>query len=402
VRGQLQPRLRPGFSAAADGVLRRCVERENGVPGVVALVTDRQGTIYEGVSGLRDLGRNEGMTTDTVFGMYSCTKALTAAAVMQLVEAGLLDLADPAKKYVPELGKIRVLDGFDADGEPLLRPSKTDISIEQLLLHTAGFGYEFFDPDLLRYGTTAHATRSAVSDIPVTRSVLVFDPGTRWLYGSSIDWVGEVVENVRGERLGDVMRKHLFEPLDMRDTGFRLSPAMRARRATDHQRSLAGTLEPKPKAGLPQDGQADLGGSGLFATAADYAKFIRMILNDGAAPTGELLLKPRTVATMATNRLAPLTVRPLPGTLPKIAHTAEFLPGLRKSWGYSWMINDEPAPTGRPAGALGWAGLANLFYWIDRHNGIGGFWATQIFPFIDGVSLPAYLEFETTVYQHLR
>jgi methyl acetate hydrolase len=114
------------------------------------------------------------------------------------------------------------------------------------------------------------------------------------------------------------------------------------------------------------------------------------------------VLKPETVAKMAANGLGALKIKALPGAIPSLSHDAEFFPGMPKSWGYTWMINDENAPTGRPAGELGWAGLANLFYWIDRKNGIGGFWATQILPFVDELSIPGYLQFETAVYDHLK
>lgn len=394
-------RLRTGFRAAADAVLAAAVGAQNGVPGVVATVTDRSSTIYAGAAGRRGLERAAPMTTDTVVCLYSCTKAITSVAVMQLVEAGALALDDPAKTYVPEIARSRVLAGFDAAGEPVLRSPANDVTVGQLLLHTSGFGYDFFDYELARY-TKAHGVPSVISGSRAAlQTPLLFEPGTCWEYGCGVDWAGQVVEAVRGKRLGDVMREHIFDPLEMHETGFRLTPALRERRATIHQRADDGTLTAKPKIELPQDAAIDMGGHGLYGTAGDYLKFIRTILADGAAPGGQTILKPQTVALMAANSLGTLKVRPLPGALPRISHAVDFFPGIPKSWGYGWMINDEAAPTGRPAGALGWAGIANLFYWIDRRNGIGGFWATQIFPFIDPVSYPAYLEFESTVYAHL-
>jgi len=394
-------RLRTGFRAAADAVLAAAVGAQNGVPGVVAMVTDRSATIYAGAAGGRGLERVAPMTTDTVVCLYSCTKAVTSAAVMQLVEAGELALDDPAKTYVPEIARSRVLAGFDAAGEPVLRPPANDVTVGQLLLHTSGFGYDFFDYELARY-TKAHGVPSVISgSLAALQTPLLFEPGTCWEYGCGVDWAGQVVEAVRGKRLGDVMREHIFDPLEMHETGFRLTPALRERRATIHQRADDGTLTAKPKIELPQDAAIDMGGHGLYGTAGDYLKFVRMILADGAAAGGRTILKPQTVAHMAANSLGTLKVRPLPGALPRISNAVDFFPGIPKSWGYGWMINDAAAPTGRPAGALGWAGIANLFYWIDRRNGIGGFWATQIFPFIDPISYPAYLEFESTVYAHL-
>jgi methyl acetate hydrolase len=394
-------RLRTGLVESADAVLRRTVERPHGVPGVVAMATDRYATVYEGAAGWRELGAEQPMTTDTVMYIYSCTKAVTAAAVMQLVESGLLTLEDSAKTYLPELAQIQVLEGFDARGEPQLRAPKTDISVGQLLVHTAGFGYEFFNHELLRYARARQATSAERGTPAPIEPILLFDPGTRWEYGTGLDWAGRIVERVRGDQLGEVLRKHIFEPLDMHDTGFRLSPSMRRRRATIHQRESDGRLNPKPEIGEPAEPQADVGGTGLIATVGDYMKFIRMILCDGETRGEARVLTAESVARMAQNGLGSLKVRPMPGTIPRLSHDAEFFPGLPKSWGLGWMINDEPAPTGRPAGQLGWAGLANLYYWIDRRNGIGGLWATQILPFFDSVSLPGALEFETAVYDHL-
>jgi len=145
-----------------------------------------------------------------------------------------------------------------------------------------------------------------------------------------------------------------------------------------------------------------MAGHGLYGTAEDYAKFIRMWLNDGRGPGGEAILKPETVAMACRNHLPEgMHIKMLPGVDPTLSNDAEFFPGMPKTWALTFMINEEDAPTGRPAGALAWAGLANLYYWIDRANGVGGFWATQIFPFADPASVGGYLEFEKTVYDHL-
>jgi methyl acetate hydrolase len=383
---------------AADRVLRDVAERENGVPGVVAMATDRRDNFYEGAAGKWDLGKEAAMTTDTVFALFSCTKAVTGVAVMQLVEEGVLGLDTPAREFVPEISDIQVLEGFDADGEPRLRPPKSDITVGQLMLHTAGFGYDFFNEDLVKYGEVRDVPSVVTASMASLRSTLLFDPGERWEYGSNIDWVGKVVEGARGKRLGEVMSERIFEPLGMNDTAFVLSPAMRERRATLHQRGDDGSLIPLSDFELPQEPEQHMGGHGLYGTVGDYMKFIRMVLNDGEGVHGRVL-KPETVERMAQNGLGEMKIKGLPGVLAHLTNDAEFFPGMPKSWAYTFMINDEDAPTGRPAGELGWAGLANLFFWIDRKNGIGGFWATQIFPFADPVSFTGYMDFETAVYQ---
>ncbi len=144
--------------------------------------------------------------------MASCTKAVTGVAAMQLVEEGLLKLSDVAHQYVPQIADMQVLDGFESNGEPRLRPPASDITLNHLMLHTAGFGYEFFSDDLLRYRTfhdipsVLSCTRAGLTD------VLLHDPGAQWTYGSSIEWLGLVVEAVRGKSLGEVFDEYIFAP----------------------------------------------------------------------------------------------------------------------------------------------------------------------------------------------
>ncbi|GAC1305035.1 MAG: serine hydrolase domain-containing protein [Vulcanimicrobiaceae bacterium] len=395
--------MKSGLKEAADAVLTASVAGNGmpGVPGVIAMATDREGNVYEGAAGKRDLSRADAMTLDTVVSIFSCTKAITGVAVMQLVEDGTIALDDAAKTYVPEIAEARVLDGFDAAGEPILRAPKSDVTVKQLLLHTAGFGYDFFNHDLLKYGERKDVPSVVTSTHASMRGALLFDPGTRWEYGTNIDWVGRVVEGATGKRLGEVMRERIFGPLDMHDTSFRMTPEMRARRASLHQRAEDGTFTALSDFELPQEPEVQMGGHALYSTVGDYMKFIRMILCDGLGPRGRVL-KAETVALMASNHLGDLKIKSLPGAIPTLSNDAEFFPGMPKSWGLTWMINDQDAPTGRPAGELAWAGLANLYYWIDRKNGIGGFWATQILPFVDPISVPSYFAFETAVYQHLK
>ena len=394
--------MKQGFNQAADAVLQGAVTRKNGVPGVVAMATNRSGNIYEGAFGKRDLSQAADMSTDTVMAIFSCTKAVTGVAVMQLVEEGKIGLHDAAKKYLPEIADIMVLEGFDAHGEPKVRPPKSDITVSQLLLHTAGFGYDTFNHDLVKYAAARGVPSVVSASLASMRSVLMHDPGTAWEYGSNIDWVGKVVESVRGKRLGEVMKERIFTPLGMNDTGFQISASMRPRRASMHSRSPEGVMSAMSDFELTQQPEQHMGGHGLYSTIGDYMKFVRMVLNDGAAPDGAgRVLKAETVAMMTANSLGDLKIKMLPGAIPSLSNDAEFFPGMPKSWGYSWMINDQQAPTGRPAGAVAWAGLANLYYWIDRKNNVGGMWGTQILPFIDGVSVPGYLDFEKTVYDHL-
>ena len=387
-----------GLAAAADAVLDGVVSGSPRVPGVVALATNREGNIYEGAAGLRSLGNGQAMTTDTVCAIFSTTKALAGTACLQLVEDGRLDLDAPAKNYAPDIGGIQVLDGFDADGDPILRPPKRDVTTRMLLLHTAGFGYDFFNEQYNRLAEEHGQPSIVTSSRASLMTPLLFDPGDEWEYGSNIDWAGQVIEGIAGKRLGEVMHERILEPLSMDSTSFTLDGDMRSRMAVIHQREDDGSLDPLDFE-LP-DPEVHMGGHGLYSTVEDYCKFIRMWLNDGMGPNGQVL-DSQTVEKAEQNGLGEMKIKGLPGVIPTLSNYAEFFPGMPKSWALTFMINDEEAPTGRPAGSLAWAGLANLYYWIDRSNGVGGFWATQIFPFADLTSVVGYLDFETAIYKNL-
>jgi methyl acetate hydrolase len=382
-----------------DALLQRVTTGDPGVPGVAAVVTDRSGNVYEGAAGKRRLGEDTDFTPDTTCAIFSTTKAVAGTAVLQLVEEGRLDLDAPAKDYVAAIGDLQVLDGFDEDGTPRTRPPRRDVTTRMLLTHTAGFGYDFFNADYLRMATE-HGQPSVVTASRASiRTPLLFDPGERWEYGSNIDWAGQVVEGVTGKRLGEVLEERVLGPLGMDHTAFTMTEDMRSRLAAIHQREEDGALTPTDLV-LPQDPEVQMGGHGLYSDALDYAKFLRMWLNDGAGPDGPVLSR-ETVEMAVANHLGDLKVKMLPGVIPSLSNDAEFFPGMPKSWALTFMLNDEDAPTGRPAGSLAWAGLANLYYWIDRRNGIAGFWATQILPFADPASVGGYLDLETAVYADL-
>ncbi|MGG7568074.1 serine hydrolase domain-containing protein [Rhodovulum sp. DZ06] len=389
------------LKADLDAVLNGVVQGDARVPGVVAMLTDRDGDIYSGAAGERRLGGTP-MGEDTVFAIFSTTKAIAGTTALQCVEEGLLDLDAPAKDYAPAIGKLQVIEGFDADGAPRLRAPKTDVTTRQLMLHTGGFGYDFFNENYRRMAEE-HGQPSVVSGTRAAiETPLLFDPGEKWEYGTNIDWVGQVVEGIRGKRLGAVMKERVFDPLGMTDIAFTRTDDMKARSATIHARGADGSLTPMDDFALPDDPEVDMGGHGLYGTVPEYMKFIRMWLNDGAGPNGRVL-KPETVEWAVKGALVPpQKVTMLPGVIPELSNDAEFFPGLGKDWSYTFMVNTEEAPTGRPAGAIGWAGLANSFYWIDRAGGFGGYWATQILPFGDPTSFGGYLEFESAAYRAMR
>ncbi len=386
------------LKSLADAILKSATSGDNRVPAVVAMITNRDDNIYMGAEGLRCSSSNDLVKTDDVFALFSTTKAITATALLQLVERGQVDLETPAAEYIPEIATLQVLEGFSDSGEPIFRPPRQAITPRMLLLHTAGFGYDFFDPHYFRLAEEHEQPSVITATRESLMTPLLFDPGEKWNYGSNLDWCGQIVEAVAGKRLGQVFDEEIFQPLGITSMTFEIDDEVRSRLVQMHARNPEdASLEPL-EFELPEDPQIHMGGHGLYGNIEDYMRFIRMWLNNGKGEHGEVL-SAETVLMASTNQLGQLKVNPLFSTNPAYSNDAEFFPGQDKSWAFSFMVNDEQTPTGRPAGSLGWAGLANLFYWIDQENGFGGFWASQILPFGDAGSFSCYLDFETAFYQ---
>ncbi|HTW26545.1 MAG TPA: serine hydrolase domain-containing protein [Acetobacteraceae bacterium] len=382
-----------------DTVLDAAVQA-GAVPGVLAAVVDDRRTLYEGGFGRRGLANDHPMSLDTVVWFASMTKALVAAGAMQLIEQGRAELDEPAARYMPELGSPQVLEGFDDAGKPRLRAAKRPITVRHLFTHTSGFGYDIWNADVLRYMTEYDLPPLTDCRKKSLHQPLACDPGTRWEYGISIDWVGQLVETLSGRSLRDYLRAELFDPLGMVDTDFIIGPSQRRRLAGMHQRHPDGTLEPIVLE-VHQQPEFFMGGGGCYGTVRDYAAFVQMIAGRGRARTGARVLKPETVALMGRNAIGELAAGELNAVLPTRANSSNFFPGMRQGWGLSFLINPEPSPAGRSAGSLCWGGLANTYYWIDPTRRVGGVIATQILPFADPTVLALYDAFERAAYRTL-
>jgi methyl acetate hydrolase len=377
----------------ADGVAR------GAAPGAVAIVVNRDGVIAHGAAGERAAGSGMEMTTETVGAIFSMTKAVTGAAAMQLVEQGRIDLDAPAGDICPQLGEVTVLDGFDGDGQPITRPPASPVTLRNLLTHTSGFVYTIWNRNAAQWHEVTGVPDVLSLQKAALGEPLAFDPGTQWEYGIGIDWAGQMVETVSGQTLGEYFAENLLGPLGMTDTAFAHTPSMLERASAMHGRGPDGSLaaiDIPP----PENPEFEMGGGGLHGTMDDYGKFIRMILNDGELD-GTRVLAAETVETMSQNHIGELQVKMLETANPMFSNDAEFFPGEPKKWGLTFQINEQPAATGRPAGTLMWAGLANSFYWIDRKNGLGGAYLSQILPFGDQQSLDLFYEVEAAAYASL-
>ncbi len=381
-----------------DQLLSRAADSGE-VPGVVAVAATREGPAYAGAAGKRALPQGPAMTADSVFWIASMTKAVTSTAAMQLVERGKLELDAPVAKILPELADPLVLEGFDGEGAPKLRPAKRPITLRHLITHTAGFGYDIWNADLIRYQELKGIPGVITCENLALTTPLTFDPGEKWDYGINIDWVGKAVEAASGQNLESYFRDHIFGPLGMKDTCFKLRPDQRTRLVGMHARQADGSLQPMPFE-IPQEPQFQMGGGGLYGTAGDYLKFAAAFLHEGQA-NGMQIVKPETARQMAANNIGEINVRLLKTAMPPYSNDAEFFPGMVKKWGLGFMINTTRAPGGRDAGSLTWAGLGNTYFWIDPKQGIAGVIMTQLVPFADAKVLDLYGRFEAEVYRAL-
>ena len=384
--------------AQIDQVLRQKSEAKE-IPGVVAIAATGKDVIYEGAFGKRDLSKSDPMTADSVFWIASMTKAVTSAGAMQLVEQGKLSLDEPIGKLLPDLAAVQVLDGFDAKGEPKLRPAKKPITLRQLMTHTAGFAYDMWDANLGKYLEKTGTPGIITCLNAALKTPIMTDPGTRWEYGTNIDFVGKAVEAASGKKLDAYLRDNMFAPLGMSDTAFKITDDMRKRLVGMHARGEDGTLAAIPFE-LEQNPEFHMGGGGLYSTAADYLKFCQMILNKGKG-NGNQVLKAETVATMGQNHIGELTVDKMTTAAPMYTNDVDLWPDIVKKWGLSFLINTAKTPEGRSAGSLAWAGLANTYYWIDPSRDVCGVILTQLLPFADKHSLEAFAGFEKGIYAGL-
>lgn len=366
------------------------------VPGVVAAMVDKDGLTYIGSAGERTVGTGDVMTTDTVGAIASMTKAVTGAAVMQLVEKGHVDLDAPAEKYCADIGTPPVLEGFDAEGQPILRDARSQVTLRNLLTHTSGYAYDFTDANLTKWHEATNTPRSLSRRFDSIKTPLMFDPGTQWQYGVGIDWAGIILERVTKSTLADYFAEYLLEPLGMVDTGFVCTPNMLERKAALHLRTPDSSFMSFQMPAV-ENAEFDSGGGGLFSTMTDYARFMRMILNDGELD-GTRVLSAETVAQMATNQMGDVRVTGLKSANPAFFSDADIFPGTPKSWGLSFLINEEPLPNGCPTGALMWCGAFNSYFWIDKTTGIAGCYLSQVLPFFDAGASGNFFEFQNAAY----
>lgn len=293
-----------------------------------------------------------------------------------------------------------MLEGFDASGQPKLRPARNTITVRHLLTHTSGYTYSIWSDKLSQYEKVTGMPDIGYSMNGAFEAPLEFEPGERWQYGISMDWVGKLVEAVADQSLEVYFREHIFEPLGMSNTGFLISSAQKQRVATMHRRQADGSLTPEPFE-INQRPEFFMGGGGLFSTPRDYMAFLQMLVNGGTY-RGKRVLRADTVATMFSNHIGDLPVTEMKTAQPSWSNSFDQFPGMTHKWGLSFDINLQPGPHGRSARSVSWAGLLNTYFWVDPVKRVAGSLFTQVLPFYDARVVNLYGQFEEAFYDGLR
>ena len=381
-----------------DQVLDAAVNR-GAVPHIAAIAADADGVFYEGGAGVRVAGESDDpVTTSTQFRIMSMTKMVCTAAALQQVERGELDLAAPVEQYVPEFADVKVLDGFDGD-TPILREPASKATVHQLVTHTSGLGYFFWNDQLVKYEAATGIPNVVPGTMEAFKAPMVADPGTEYVYGINTDWLGRVVESVAGKKLDAVIRENITDPLGMNDTAFILDEARYANAVTVHVKGEDGAWTSAGEI-LNQQPEWYAGGHGLYSTPRDYIRFERALLRGGELD-GVRILSEKTVDAAFTNQIGDLDFpAEIPTADPPITDTMHTGPGWK--WGHGLLLNTEDVPGGRRAGTGAWAGLFNTHFFIDRTTGICASIYTNSLPFITHEDAwKTYVEFEQALYAAL-
>jgi len=385
-----QPEIPEKGIAQIEQLFQDAVDLKD-IPGVVAIVANRDRILYHQAFGKMDVLNDVEMQKDTIFGIASMTKAITSVAVMTLYEEGRFDLDDPISQYIDWLSNPQVITSFDEeDGTYSTKPAEREITIRHLLAFTAGFGYSFANSLMARL---VEKTGKTERELP-----LLHEPGERWTYGMEVRVLGELAEELTGQTLPQFLKERIFDPLGMVDT-FHVLPAEKYPRwVTRHQRE-EGVLRERPN---PEKQRPFIvGDAGLLSTAPDYMKFLQMLLSGGRlGPTR--ILSEDSVQLMTQNQIGELFVETQRGPNPLLSQAFPLGAGRDKfGLGFQIAVADGEEGHLRSPGSYSWSGLSNTHFWVDPEKGIAAVVLMQVLPFYDETCIAVYQGFEELVYKHL-
>jgi CubicO group peptidase (beta-lactamase class C family) len=383
-----------GFSAERLERINFKMQRyidEGKVAGIVTLVARRGHVAHFGKFGFQDLQIEKPMGLDTIFRIYSMTKPITSVAAMILYEQGLFHMNDPISKFIPDFKNVKVL---ARDGR--LEDPKRDITIHDLMTHTAGLSYAVEVDSLVdRAYLEAEIWDPKIDNREFVRRIaslpLRFHPGQSWYYSVATDVIGHLVEILADKPLPEFFEERIFQPIAMVDTSFSIQPEKVDRFATLYGLTEEGPLEIIEKAvgGEYFDVKVFYGGSGLVSTAEDYLRFSQLILNKGTLD-GVRLLGRKTVEWMTMNHL--------PQGLLKIIPAQDLMPGFGFGIGFSIVVDLPQSAMLGSVGSHGWGGWASTHFWIDPTEEIIGILMLQYIP---SGTYPIHMDIRTLTYQAL-
>ncbi len=343
------------------------------------------------------MGESAPVGTDTLFRIMSMTKMPCTVVALQEMEKGNLDLDAPVADYCPEFDEVQVLTGFDGD-IPQLRPPASQATVRQLLTHTSGLGYWFWNGDLVQWEKISGIPNVVAGLKASLRAPLVADPGTAFIYGINTDWLGQVIEAVTGVSLDVAVKRGVTGPLGMDHTTWAMNDDERADCTPVHIKgedgswaSIGEVLNPAPEYWA--------GGHGLYGPPSDYIRFEQALLRGGELD-GTRILRPETVDAAFRNQIGDLDFpAEIPTADPASSGTLALGPGYK--WGYGLLLNTQDQPGMRRAWSGAWAGLCNTHFWVDRTTGICASIYSNFLPFITPEGLQLYQDFERALYAAL-
>ena len=370
------------------------------VPSVAAIIVNPDKILYEGYYGVKNINTKEKINHNTLFRIASMTKPITSLATFQLIESGLIDLETNIEDISDKYKNIKIIDSFEKNN-PIFYTIKNKIKIKHLLNHTAGFGYQIWDKkidDLVNLNLIS----SLFDDGPgFLNSPILFNPGSEWKYGINIDVLGDLIEKITNQKLGNYMYANIFKKLDMTKTSFNPTTADFENIALKHSKN-------KNNEYFIEDDELEFcnakkinsfhsGGGGLFSTPRDYSKFMQIYLNDGKFKN-QFFLSEESFKKMTTNQIGKLNTTKLNSVKPEISNNYEFYPGVPKKFSYGFMINTKKTNEGRSKNSLSWQGLLNTFFWIDLENKIAASIFMQTLPHFSQETIDIFKNFEREIY----
>jgi CubicO group peptidase (beta-lactamase class C family) len=362
---------------------------EGKLAGWLVTVSRHGKLAYVSSHGQRDVEAGLPVEHDTVWRLYSMTKPITSVAAMMLYEEGAFELTDPVARFIPSFADARVYAG-GSDLAPVTVHATEPVRIWHLLTHTAGLTYGFHRAhpvDAMYRAAGFDVGHRAAMDLQAAcdtwaRFPLLFQPGSEWTYSVATDVLGRVVEVASGQRLDEFFAERIFAPLEMGDTSFYAMPGQLPRLSALYARGSAGTAVRADTLDEAREPPARLsGGAGLIGTAADYNRFLRMLLNVPDSPAGSLdgvrLLSPTTVAFMGSNHL--------PGGVDLEAYGRRLFAempfrGVGFGLGFAVVIDPVSGRVVRSPGEMSWGGMASTSFWVDQAEGLTVSFFTQLIP----------------------